>query len=123
MAGWHITSGTAFGAIFSSEQVIRMKKKSGLTLATAAMLFLPLPAPAGSAGAEATSLLATIKAVGREGAGNVEAARAWQELVRLGSAALPAAPAAFDDAAATVANLLQPAGDTIAGRSLAAQHA
>jgi hypothetical protein len=99
-----------------------MKKKPTFTLVTAAMLFSTLPAPAGSAGADATSsLLATIKAVGREGAGNVEAARAWQELVRLGPAALPAVLAAFDDADATVANWLRPAVDTIADRALAAK--
>jgi len=85
------------------------------------MLFLTLPAPPASAGAEATSLLATIKAVGREGSGNVEAGKAWRELVRLGPAALPAVLAAFDDADATVANWLRPAVDTIAERALAAK--
>ena len=37
-----------------------------------------------SPGQEVNSLIAKIKAVGREGAGNPEAAQAWQELVGRG---------------------------------------
>ena len=44
----------------------------------AALLFLPAAAPA----QDANSLVARIKAVGKEGAGNIEAAAAWKELVR-----------------------------------------
>jgi hypothetical protein len=71
--------------------------------------------------AEADALLATIKAVGREGSGNVEAGKAWRALVQLGPATLPAILAAFDNADATVANWLRPAVDTIAERALAAK--
>ena len=49
--------------------------------ACSALLLLPALAPA----QEPASLLARIKAVGKEGAGNVEAAAAWKELVRQGA--------------------------------------
>src|SRR5438093_217393 len=98
-----------------------MKKRSRVGLALASLLFLPLLAPTTSAAAEADALLAIIKAVGREGSGNVEAGKAWRQLVRLGPATLPAILAAFDDADATVANWLRPAVDTIAERALAAK--
>jgi hypothetical protein len=100
---------------------IRMKMKPSLTLVIAAVLIGLLPAPQHSAGAETASLLSTIKAVGREGSGNAEAARAWRELVRLGPAVLPAVLAAFDDADATAANWLRAAVDAIAERALAAK--
>jgi hypothetical protein len=73
-----------------------------------------------AAGAGVEPLLARIKAVGREGAGNVEAARAWSDLVRQGPEALPAVLAALDDADPTAANWLRTAVDTIAERALAA---
>src|SRR5207244_4039315 len=79
----HIKNGTLLRATFTSVWVIRMKKRLSFALATTAMVFLTLLAPRANAAAEANSLLATIKAIGREGSGNVEAARAWQELVRL----------------------------------------
>ena len=43
-------------------------------------------------------LLARIKSVGREGAGNAEAASAWRELARQGAEELPTILAALDDA-------------------------
>ena len=46
-------------------------------------------------------LLARIKSVGREGAGNPEAASAWRELARQGAEELPTILAALDDADAT----------------------
>jgi hypothetical protein len=70
--------------------------------------------------AEVAPLLARIKAVGREGAGNVAASRAWRELVRAGPDALPAILTALDDANAIAANWLRTAGDAIAERALAA---
>jgi hypothetical protein len=75
------------------------------------------PAPA----ADSAPLLAAIKTVGREGAGNVEASRAWQELVKLGPAALFDTLAALDDADPTAANWLRSAVDAIADRELAAK--
>jgi hypothetical protein len=74
----------------------------------------------GAAGAGVGPLLARIKAVGREGAGNVDAARAWDDLVREGPEALPAILAALDDADPTAANWLRTAVDRIAERALAA---
>src|SRR5262249_8358585 len=54
------------------------------------------------AGAQDTaSLLARIKAVGKEGTGNVEAAKAWKELVKLGPAALPDVLAGLDNSSPT----------------------
>jgi hypothetical protein len=77
-----------------------------------------LLAPAADAGVE--PLLARMKAVGREGAGSTEAARAWRDLVRAGPAALPATLAALEDADPAAANWLRSAFDAIAERELAA---
>lgn len=71
--------------------------------------------PATAAG-EAGPLLAKIKAVGREGAGNVEAAEAWRGLVRLGPDVLVEVLAAQDGADPTAANWLRAAADAIAER-------
>jgi hypothetical protein len=68
----------------------------------------------------APALLARIKAVAREGAGNAEAAQAWKELVQLGPDALPAILTAMDNADPTASNWLRTAVDTIAERTLAA---
>jgi hypothetical protein len=62
-------------------------------------------------------LLAAVKAVGREGAGNPEAAGAWKALARLGPDALPAVLAALPDGDPTAANWLRPAVDAIAERA------
>jgi hypothetical protein len=72
-----------------------------------------------SLAADPAPLLAKIKAVGKEGAGNVEAARAWKELVKLGPAVLLDTLAALDDADPTAANWLRSAVDTIADREIA----
>jgi hypothetical protein len=64
--------------------------------------------------------LARLKAVGREGAGNEAAARAWKEVVRQGPAALPAILQAMNDADAASANWLRTAGDAIVEQTLAA---
>jgi hypothetical protein len=69
---------------------------------------------------EQAALLARIRAVGREGAGNAEAGRAWKELVQLGPRALPATLAAMDGADARACNWLRAAVDAIAERALAA---
>jgi hypothetical protein len=73
--------------------------------------------------ADAGPLLARIKAVGREGAGGGEAARAWQELVSLGPDVLLTILAAMDDANVRAANWLRSAVDAIAERELAAGRA
>jgi hypothetical protein len=78
---------------------------------------LTVPLEAGTIPGDA---LARLKAVGREGAGSVEAAGAWKEVVRLGPAALPEVLAAMDDADAAPANWLRTAVDAIAERTLAA---
>jgi hypothetical protein len=63
--------------------------------------------------------LGRLKAVGREGAGNREAARAWKDVAHLGPDTLPQILAAMDDANATASNWLRTAADAIAERSLA----
>jgi hypothetical protein len=65
-------------------------------------------------------LVARLRAVGAEGAGNAEAAAAWKQLVRLGPDALPDLLAALDDAGPVTANWLRAAVDAIAERELAA---
>jgi hypothetical protein len=72
-----------------------------------------------AAGAEAPSLIGQIKAVGPEGTGNAEAARAWRDLVGLGPEVLPDILAAFDERDPRSANWLRAAVDAIAERALA----
>jgi hypothetical protein len=100
-----------------------MKIERRLVVALLIVIVGFLPISGSSMAAETAPLLATIKAVGREGSGNVEAALAWRELTRLAPAALPAVLAAFDDADATAANWLRTAVDAIAERALAADQA
>jgi hypothetical protein len=90
------------------------------TMLRAGLLILGLALAAPAAGADTAALLATVRAVGREGAGNPEASAAWKELVRLGPEALPAVLAGMDGADATAANWLRNAVDAIAERALAA---
>ncbi len=80
-------------------------------------LLLALPC---NAGADAGPLLARIKAVGKEGAGNAAAAKAWKELTAQGPAVLPAVLAALDDAGPVAANYLRAAVEVITDRALAA---
>jgi hypothetical protein len=65
--------------------------------------------------------LAKIRAVGKEGQGNVEAARAWQELVKLGPRVLIDILTALDDADPRAANWLRSAVDAIAEREVASK--
>src|SRR5258708_476154 len=67
---------------------------------------------------DARALLATIKAVGKEGAGNPAAGEAWHALIRLGPDALPAIFAGFDDDDPVAANWLRAAAAAIGDRSL-----
>jgi hypothetical protein len=73
-----------------------------------------------ASGAEPGPLLAKIKAVGKQGAGNVEASQALQELVHRGPAVLLDILTAFDDADPVAANWLRVAVDTIADREVVA---
>jgi hypothetical protein len=75
----------------------------------------------GFAADDVDSLIATIKGVGREGANNEAAARAWQQLVRRGPEALPTVLAGFDGADATAANWLRMAVDAVAERTTSAK--
>jgi hypothetical protein len=75
------------------------------------MLSLLLASPAKAATAE--ELVAKLKAVGREGADNPEAAQVWKELVRCGPDALLPILAGMDDGKKTASNWLRPAVDAI----------
>src|SRR5262245_52551432 len=70
--------------------------------------------------ADTRDLLAKIKAVGKEGAGHVEATKAAKALSRLGPDALIEILTALDDASPRAANWIRAAVDTIAERTLAA---
>jgi hypothetical protein len=81
-----------------------------------------LLAQAFSPAADSGPLIARIKAVGAKGAGNVEAANAWRELVRLGPDALLDILPALDNADPIAANWLRAAVDAIAEQELQAKH-
>src|SRR5437016_7926401 len=59
------------------------------------------------------SLLLRIKTVGKEGAGNVEASKAWKELVAMGPAVMPDVLAGMDDANPVAVNWLRGAVEAI----------
>jgi hypothetical protein len=84
-----------------------------LTLLFALSSFAPLAATD-----NVTSLVATIKTVGKEGAGNPVASEAWQALSQLGPDALPAILAGFEDDNPVVTNWLRAAADTIGERAV-----
>ncbi len=65
---------------------------------------------------ETATLIAQIKAVGKEGKGNVEAGKAWRSLVEQGPDVLPQVLAGLDDAAPISANWLRAAAEVIADR-------
>jgi hypothetical protein len=67
---------------------------------------------------ETAALLARIKKVGREGAGNVEAAAAWKALVAQGEPALLPILSALEEDNRITANWLRPAFDAIAEKHL-----
>src|SRR5262249_9235531 len=71
------------------------------------------PARAAGPASSAQPLLERIKAVSREGEGNVEAAKAWKELVQIGPRALIDVLSALDDAHPEAANWLRSAVDAI----------
>ncbi|HMC66516.1 MAG TPA: hypothetical protein VKI65_16395 [Gemmataceae bacterium] len=84
------------------------------------ILFAAGPGLAAGPASSAPPLLERIKAVSREGEGNVEAAKAWKELVQIGPRALIDILVALDDADPEAANWLRSAVDAIAERALAA---
>jgi len=85
-----------------------------LVLAVAHFVLAPLPVHA----QEVESLLTRIKAVGREGTGNVEAAKAWKELVKAGPSVLPQVLAGLNDADPTAANWIRAAAEVIAEQAI-----
>lgn len=66
-----------------------------------------------------TQTLERLKAVGREGAGNEAAARAWRDVVQQGATMLPPLLQAMDDTDVASANWLRTAGDAIVEQTLA----
>src|SRR5713226_610572 len=92
----------------------RMLKRSILPVGGLLILLLVSPAWA----APADELVAKIKAVGAEGAGNAEAAKAWKELVKLGPDALLPILAGMDDNKRIASNWLRPAVDAIGEKAL-----
>ncbi len=82
--------------------------------AVAAVLVLAIAAPA------ADALLERLRSVGREGAGNAEAAAAWKEVSARGPEALPEVLAAMDGAGPVASNWLRTVADAIAERAVAA---
>ncbi len=83
----------------------------------ALLLGLLTAAPLRATG-DVSALLARVKAVGAEGAGNPAAAAAWRELARIDAADLPALLAGFDDDNPIVCNWLRAAADAVGERAL-----
>jgi hypothetical protein len=95
-----------------------MRFLTGMCLLAVLLLLPALPAVA--ANKDPAPLLARIKAVRKQGAGNAEAAAAWMELVKIGPSALLPTLAAMD-ADPITANWLRAAADAIAEKALAAR--
>jgi len=73
---------------------------------------------AAALGADVAPLLKTLQGVGPQGAGHVEAARAWQQLAQADAAQLPEILAGLDGAGPLAANWIRTAVDAIAERQL-----
>lgn len=93
-----------------------MMTRNGTPGMLLAALILAVPASAAEQGAR--ELVAKIKAVGKQGQGNPEAAAAWKQLVARGPAALVDVLEAFNDNEELAANWLRPAVDAIAETAL-----
>lgn len=76
--------------------------------------------PSWAAAADLNASIQTIRNVGAEGKGNVEASAAWKELAKSPIQDLPKVLAAFDGANPLAANWLRTAAETIAERELKA---
>ncbi len=72
-----------------------------------------------SAGPATDAALASIRAVGPEGAGHEEASRAWRDLVARGPEAILPILAAFDETNPRAANWLRAAVDAVAAKAFA----
>jgi len=72
----------------------------------------------GGIGADVAPLVKTLRAVGPQGAGHVEAARAWQQLARADAGQLPEILAGLDEVGPLAANWIRTAVDAIAERQL-----
>ena len=83
---------------------------------TLATLVLGVLVCTGSAG-DTANLVARIKAVGKQGQGNADAARAWKELVEQGPAGLIDILKAMDEDSVIQTNWLRPAVDAIAEKA------
>src|SRR5271165_1248790 len=92
--------------------------RSGLIQGLAGLALLTCAASQVDA-ADVGPLVARIKAVGREGAGNTEAATAWKELVGMGPEGLLDILASFEGANPVAANYLRNAADAIGEKALA----
>ena len=68
--------------------------------------------------ADVAPLVKTLRAVGPQGAGHVEAARAWQQLARADATQLPEILAGLDEVGPLAANWIRTAVDAIAERQL-----
>src|SRR5215468_6549489 len=89
----------------------------GRTAAFAALLALASAAPLHAAD-DVKALLAAVKAVRSEGAGNPAASAASRALARLGPEALPAILGGFDDDNPVATNWLRAAADAVGERAL-----
>ncbi|MFO0842422.1 MAG: hypothetical protein U0797_08515 [Gemmataceae bacterium] len=90
--------------------------RAGAPLALAVGLLLGLSPARGD---DPASLIARIQKVGREGAGNEDAATAWKALVKQGPAALAPILGAINDDQFVAANWLRPAFEAVAEKALA----
>jgi hypothetical protein len=82
------------------------------------VLIMILSLPAAFAAESLQPLLKTLQAVGSEGAGQKEAAEAWQRLAQADAAQLPTIIAGLDNAGPLAANWIATAVDAIADRQL-----
>ena len=78
-----------------------------------AILLLPVSAWC----ADLPDAIATLNAVGREGAGNEAATESWKKVVQAGPSAIPALLAAAGKGSAVADNWIRLAGDTIASEA------
>ena len=93
-----------------------MDRMRGWGLAILAVALALPPARA----ADTAALLKQIRAVGVEGKGGDEAAKAWKELAASGPEALPAILAGMDGASAVAANWLRSSADAVAEKAATA---
>jgi hypothetical protein len=82
-------------------------------------VLLQLLGPAAARAADLQPLLASLRAVGPQGAGQREAARAWEEVIRADAAELPEILAAMDGTGPLGANWIATAAQAVADRQLA----